>query len=314
MYRQNRLTRPFHLLVIVLASITLISGCVHSRKGGYLAGDNAPNIRVNHESIPNAVPRVEPYTQLGNPESYTVYNKTYYPLKSSQGFVESGVASWYGTKFHGRRTSSGETYNIYGMTAAHKTLPLPTYVEVTNLDNGKSIIVKVNDRGPFHDNRIIDLSYVAALKLDVVKTGTARVEIRAIDPRNPTAHRQTTPTTLPEADQPMVIALEEPDTIPTTVIAEPITQANSQPQTKPIEATKPFYLQIGAFSSFINADSLRSRLLPVAGNQVSISKTIGSSQPVYRVRIGPLKYEQELEKLSLKLAAEGITNTRVVFD
>ena len=124
----------------------------------------------------------EPLSRYGNPESYVVYGKTYHTLSSSKGYKERGAASWYGTKFHGKRTSSGEPYDLYAMTAAHKTLPLPTYVEVTNLKNGRTVIVKVNDRGPFHDDRLIDLSYAAAAKLDILPYGTGEVEVRAIDP------------------------------------------------------------------------------------------------------------------------------------
>ena len=123
----------------------------------------------------------EPYSRTGN-HVYTVFGVTYFPLSSSVGYREKGIASWYGKKFHGRRTSSGETYNMYAMTAAHKTLPLPTYVEVTNLKNNRKIIVRVNDRGPFVDGRIIDLSYTAAKELDLVRAGTGPVLVEAITP------------------------------------------------------------------------------------------------------------------------------------
>lgn len=137
------------------------------------------------ESIPDAVPRAEARAVRGNPASYEVLGRRYSVLADSAGFVERGVASWYGTDFHGANTSMGEAYDMYAMTAAHKTLPLPAYVRVTNLENGRSIVVRVNDRGPFKDNRIIDLSYVAALKLDMVRAGTALVEVRAIVPDGP---------------------------------------------------------------------------------------------------------------------------------
>lgn len=136
--------------------------------------------------IKNAVPKHEPKSKIGNPATYTVFNKTYSVLPSSKGYKAKGTASWYGKKFHGYHTSSGEVYDMYGMSAAHKTLPLPTYAKVTNLDNGKSVIVKINDRGPFHEDRIIDLSYAAASKLGVLATGTANVEIHAIDPNEKT--------------------------------------------------------------------------------------------------------------------------------
>ena len=143
--------------------------------------DGAPNVKsIDLDAIPDAVPKTESLSRYGNPSKYSVAGKTYHVRSSSEGYVKRGKASWYGTKFQGRRTSSGVPYDMFQMTAAHKTLPLPTYVEVTNLDNGRKIVVKVNDRGPFHAGRIIDLSYVAALKLDIVSTGTGNVEVRAI--------------------------------------------------------------------------------------------------------------------------------------
>jgi rare lipoprotein A len=133
-------------------------------------------------SIPDAVPKDEPRSKRGNPPFYTVLGKRYVVLDSADGYVERGVASWYGPTFHGEKTSIGESYDMYGMTAAHKTLPLPAYARVTNLSNGKSVVVRVNDRGPFAKNRIIDLSYTAAAKLGMLKDGTAFVEVRALTP------------------------------------------------------------------------------------------------------------------------------------
>ena len=125
-------------------------------------------------------PRNEPFSHYGNPASYSIAGRMYRVMKSSGGFKERGIASWYGTKFHSQRTSSGDKYDMYAMTAAHRTLPLPTYVKVKNLKNGREAIVKINDRGPFHSNRIIDLSYAAAAKLGVFPSGTAFVEIEAL--------------------------------------------------------------------------------------------------------------------------------------
>jgi peptidoglycan lytic transglycosylase len=133
-------------------------------------------------SIPDAVPRQETKTRSGNPERYSEFGVDYRVLDTSEGYDEEGIASWYGPGFHGKRTSSGDPYDQNAMTAAHKILPLPTYVEVTNLENGRKVVVRVNDRGPFHEGRIIDLSYVAAMKLGIVQAGTARVRVRALDP------------------------------------------------------------------------------------------------------------------------------------
>lgn len=136
-------------------------------------------------AIPNAVPRFEPLAPHGNPTFYDVGGRRYYVLSTAEGYEATGVASWYGPTFDGLRTSDGDRYDMYAMTAAHKTLPLPCYVRVTNLTNGRSVVVKINDRGPFVDNRLIDLSYVAAAKLGMLGTGTALVDVRAITPDNP---------------------------------------------------------------------------------------------------------------------------------
>ena len=155
----------------------MLSGCQPLKKP-----DGPPRFYVDETKIPNAVPKPEARSKFGNMPYYNVFGRRYYTLRSSKYYNEVGIASWYGTKFHARRTSSGERYNMLAMTAAHKTLPLPTYVEVTNLRNQRKIIVKVNDRGPFESNRIIDLSYVAAKKLGMLGHGTTKVLVTAIDP------------------------------------------------------------------------------------------------------------------------------------
>ena len=147
--------------------------------------DGPPEFVVDVNQIPNPIPKLEPLSRYGNHSPYHVRGKTYHVMPTSHNFIQRGVASWYGTKFHKQKTSSGERYNMFAMTAAHKNLPLPTYVRVTNLENKRSVIVKVNDRGPFHDDRIIDLSYSAAKKLGILARGTGYVEIEAIDPIRP---------------------------------------------------------------------------------------------------------------------------------
>ncbi len=174
-----------NLMIVAVTGLTLTScGGVRqpdSSGGGYYGGDGPPVQSVDLDKIPNAVPRREPRSRYGN-HTYKVFGKRYVPMKSAKGFRQKGIASWYGKKFHGRRTSSGETYDMFKMTAAHPTLPLPTYVRVTNLDTKKQIIVKVNDRGPFLHGRIIDLSYAAAHKLGIARKGTGRVHILALTP------------------------------------------------------------------------------------------------------------------------------------
>jgi len=149
---------------------------------GSQPGDDVDVTEAFLSSVPDAVPVQEAVSASGNPPEYEVFGETYRVLATSRGYEAEGLASWYGADFHGRRTSSGEPYDMYAMTAAHTSLPLPTYVEVTNLANGRQVVVRVNDRGPFHSDRILDLSYVAAWKLGMVGPGTARVRVRALEP------------------------------------------------------------------------------------------------------------------------------------
>jgi rare lipoprotein A len=144
--------------------------------------DGGPAVAPDISGIPEPLPVAEPLARYGNRSPYTVLGRSYHVMGDSAGYSERGVASWYGNKFHGRPTSSFEPYDMYKFTAAHRTLPLPSYVQVTNLDNGRSVVVRVNDRGPFHGDRLIDLSYVAAVKLDMIQRGTARVEVRILTP------------------------------------------------------------------------------------------------------------------------------------
>ncbi|MGN6453259.1 MAG: septal ring lytic transglycosylase RlpA family protein, partial [Steroidobacteraceae bacterium] len=152
---------------------------------GQAAPPAAPAPPPRADTVPDAVPRVEPRSAHGNPPFYDVLGRRYYVLATADGYLDRGVASWYGPTFHGGNTSSGESYDMYAMTAAHKTLPLPCYARVTNLRNGRSVVVRINDRGPFVANRLIDLSYSAAAKLDMIREGTTLVEVRALTPSVP---------------------------------------------------------------------------------------------------------------------------------
>ena len=184
--------------------ITLLAGCSTLGRPVRPSGQPVPvqpppSAPTNIDSIPDAVPRPEPRSAHGNPPFYDVLGKRYFVLGGADGYVERGVASWYGPTFHGVNTSSGERYDMYAMTAAHKTLPLPTYARVTNLRNGRSVTVRINDRGPFVANRLIDLSYTAAAKLDMLREGTTFVEVRALTPGTPdelTRTAETPPPTL----------------------------------------------------------------------------------------------------------------------
>ncbi len=245
------------------------------------SSDGAPHRNVDIAAIPNAVPKHQPRSKYGNPKSYVVFGKRYHTLKSSKGFVQRGIASWYGTKFHGRRTSSGEPYDMFAMTAAHKTLPLPTYVEVTNLDNGRKVIVKVNDRGPFVSGRIIDLSHTAARKLNIIGSGTGRVEIRAIDPGRPRT-----------ATQP------------------------SKPVKQKIFATtaERIFVQIGAFSHSSNAENLQKDLYQRLGPRLRINTYYNDAEKLYRVRIGPIASNEDAERVHVRLNRIGFPNSRVVLE
>jgi rare lipoprotein A len=243
------------------------------------SSDAAPSKQIDVSRVPNAVPKHEPRSRYGNPKSYVVFGKRYYVMDSSVGFVEKGIASWYGTKFHGRRTSSGETYDMYAMTAAHKNLPLPTYVKVTNLNNGKYVIVKVNDRGPFHENRIIDLSYTAAIKLDIVKNGTGLVEVRAIQPGE-------------------AIPVRSAESAP----VKAVTNYNNSG----------FYIQVGSFGELANAERLRQKLGPLGDHLVKISQAIVEGKTLYRVRIGPLTDIDHSDSITAKLESFGVLEHRIV--
>lgn len=162
------------------AAIFLVAALLLAACAGHDGPDGPPGRKIDPSDVRDAVPKPEPRSSYGNGPVYEVWGKSYRVMDSAAGYRQRGTASWYGSKFHGRRTSSGELYDLYKATAAHRTLPLPTYAEVTNLDNGRKVVVKINDRGPFHSERIIDLSYAAAVKLGMVDQGTARVEVRAI--------------------------------------------------------------------------------------------------------------------------------------
>ncbi len=288
----------FSLLGIAL----LLSSCSSVPTGSRDSGPKAGSVDVS--SIPDAVPRVEPRSRYGNPDSYVVFGKRYYVKDSSSGHVERGIASWYGRKFHGRRTSSGETYDMYAMTAAHKSLPLPTYVEVTNLDNGRRIVVKVNDRGPFHAGRIIDLSYTAASKLGIIARGTGNVEIRAIDPRAPAAMR----TAAHPAPAPVTLATATPAPTPAPIEVHAVTPTVDH------ETPGVLYLQVGAFSSRQNAEKLRSRLLEAQLPGIRIAAGMRDQNPVYRVHVGPLQDVAQATTLAQSLSSYGIQRPHMIID
>ncbi|MGH8199189.1 MAG: septal ring lytic transglycosylase RlpA family protein [Steroidobacteraceae bacterium] len=190
--------RAHRYLIWAVSLAALLAGCATTPERGPAPATTLPPLPRDIVSIPNAVPRFEPRSPHGNPPFYDVDGRRYHVLASAEGYDATGVASWYGPTFDGLRTADGDRYDMYAMTAAHKTLPLPCYVRVTNLRNGRSIVVKINDRGPFVANRLIDLSYVAAAKLDMLANGTALVEVQAITTQSPVITRiaESPPPTL----------------------------------------------------------------------------------------------------------------------
>lgn len=233
---------------------------------------------------PDAEVRAEPKSRYGNPESYEVFGKRYYVLPEADGYRERGKASWYGKKFHGRRTSSGEPYDMYAMTAAHKTLPLPSFVRVTHLGNGRSTIVRVNDRGPFHEGRIIDLSYAAAARLDMIADGHADVEVEALSPSAPT------PQPAPPAEAPLP--------------AHATATASALP---PKDGLRNTFVAVGpATEDPVRAVELRERLLAMGLNNVSIHLVASDGRARHEVRVGPFGSRKEAEDIRLWLATRNL--------
>jgi rare lipoprotein A len=240
-------------------------------------GPSQPAVDVS--KLVEPTPKTEPQARYGNKQTYSVLGETYHLLPDSHGYVERGIASWYGNKFHGYMTSSLEPYDMYGFSAAHKTLPLPTYARVTNLDNGKSVVVRINDRGPFHENRLIDLSYAAAVRIGVWPKGTGLVEVRAIDPARPDA----TP-----APAPRVVTAEA--------------------------SSSRIYLQLGAFGDRANAEHVADAARRGGIAQVDIQSTGVNGHTVHRVRVGPLADVAAADALTPRIERLGFGAPRVAIE
>jgi len=225
--------------------------------------------------LPEPVPKAEPRSRYGNKSPYTVRGKTYRVLPTARGYDERGIASFYGNKFHGYKTSNLETYDMRAFTAASTTLPLPSYARVTNLDNGKSVIVRVNDRGPFHDNRLIDLSFAAAIKIGIWPKGTGLVEVRGIDPAHPA-----------ELPAPEVVSGRHPG----------------------------IYLQVGAFSDAANASRLARRLRAADLGTVQVQDAVVRGQRLHRVRVGPLGSVDRADQVSRRIERMGLPPPQVAVD
>lgn len=283
----------------LVLSTLLLSACGSSP----VVKDSGPKGPVDVSHIPDAVPRVEQRTKAGNKSPYTVLGKTYYVMGSAEGFRQEGDASWYGRKFHGRRTSNGEVYDMYGMTAAHKTLPIPSYVRVTNKRNGRSVVVRVNDRGPFHGSRIIDLTYTAASKLGFVNQGTAPVTVEVITPG------QTLATAAPIEAKPAQAAAA----VQGAVEQGAIPKAPAPKQSAGYQLPNNTFLQAGAFSSANAAAKVVDQIAQLTHYPVNVRQTLERDQ-LYRVRIGPISDNWELLQLRELLQKNRLPTPHVVYD
>lgn len=242
--------------------------------------DFGPDADIDLSHVPDAVPRYETRTRAGNKNPYTILGKTYHLIEDESSYRERGLASWYGKKFNGHNTSNGERYDMYAMTGAHKTLPIPSYVRVTNLDNGKSVVVRINDRGPFHQGRIIDLSYAAAQRIGIHKAGTGRVEVEIALPGE----------------------------------APPIPRRADAKTTAGVEPALPAgtFLQIGAFSQKASAQQFSGSVGAKLTYPVIISSATQPKQ-IHRVRVGPFKDAKSLQDARDQLARLKIFEAHVVY-
>jgi len=265
--------------LIVTTALLTLAGC--ATQGPV---DSAPRGSTDKRStrVAEPVPQPAPRRPYGHGPVYEVTGKLYNVLDTSYGYRERGVASWYGTKFHGRPTSSRAPYDMHEMTAAHKTLPLPTYVRVRNLSNNRSIVVRVNDRGPFVDNRIIDLSYAAAVKLDMIREGTGLVEITAI-------------------------SFDDPPAEPVRVASVP-----DQAEEPPARGKSTVYVQVGAFGDESNARRRYDLLHEHGIREAFIHRDSAAARPIYRVRIGPISDVDQYDGLVARLNKIGISETHLV--
>lgn len=238
--------------------------------------DSVPKAELDISKLVEPVPKVEQRSLYGNKSPYSVRGRSYRVLPSARGYDERGIASFYGNKFHGYKTSSLETYDMYAFSAASTTLPLPSYARVTNLESGKSVIVRVNDRGPFHEGRIIDLSFAAAVKIGVWPKGTGLVEVVGIDPAHPASELARTPV---------------------------------------VTATAPgIFLQVGAFSDAGNAQRLAQQLREGNLGAVQLSDVLVNGQTVHRVRVGPLSTVDRADQISRRIEQMGLPKPRVAVE
>lgn len=287
-------------------------------------GPAAPPIDVS--KIPEPVPKAEPRSRYGNKDSYEVLGKTYRVLPDGRGYVERGIASWYGNKFHGYMTSSFEKYDMYAFSAAHKTLPLPSYARVTNLDNGKSVVVRINDRGPFHENRIIDLSYAAAVKIGVWPKGTGLVEVRAIDPAHadeklPPSAVAVAPPVAPSRPSATAAAVSPSLSVaPAPAAAKPAPASAAVLAERAIDAkplpigTARIYLQLGAYGERANAERALLGAQRAGLGDLAIVSVAVAGRTIHRLRLGPLADADAADAMTQRVQRLGLGTPRVAIE
>lgn len=292
--------KPSLSVLLAIVAAMLLGGCASAPETGHssrytLATDRAPSGNFDASVLSDAVPVYEDPRRAGNKSRYTVWGKEYRVFDSNEGYVERGTASWYGEKFHGHKTSNGEIFDMYTMTAAHKSLRIPGYARVTNLDNGKSVIVRVNDRGPFHGDRIIDLSYAAAKKLGFQSRGTARVEVAAITVRQ---------------DGRMFLAGEPFALEDSPGYAEGPVKASGDMATN----TESLFLQLGSFSSRDPAEKLLGQVRLVLENPTRVRAVDTASGRFHRVQVGPFRDEGSARETQSLLEARGFSQSILLTD
>lgn len=331
------------LLLMLLTLTAILTGCAGSsakRGGGYYQDDGPmANVPKDIHLVPDATPRIEPFAQA-NLRPYQVMGKRFEPIRDSRPFTQTGIASWYGKKFHGKTTANGERYDMYAMTAAHPTLPLPSYARVTRLDNNKSVIVRINDRGPFIGQRIIDLSYAAAAKLDMISTGTAKVRVEAIthddiragnyQPQEPVQQKafayaeqakpQSTPknNNSPSAD-PLSDFIENQERLGQQTHAQPNNSTASLATTNTEQTNKAarkdgFFLQFAAFRSRESAAELAQQLNNDLADRYTQPVHINSHQNYYRVRLGPFNSRTEAANAALQVQRATGQSTQITYE
>jgi rare lipoprotein A len=294
------------VLCIALAGCSLTRRQPEKPRTTIPSGSNVPAPPPDVLSTPDAVPRAEPRGTRGNPPSYEVFGKRYYVMASSDGWVERGTASWYGPGFHAQATSLGEPYDMYAMTAAHKTLPIPCYAEITNLRNGRKVVVRINDRGPFVGDRIVDLSYTAAAKLDMLMAGTAPVELRVLTPGG-SAAGSALPPVMPASPPPPVFPTAPsmpPPAAPTvTVVNAPAAR---------IPGVTPMFIQAGMFADHENARRRVEQLLAAGIELASLDEMPRNDRTLHRVRVGPFASTEEFDLNMKRLHDLGISDAHLI--